>query len=158
MEWARVFGRVEIVLPVLTPPPKCKQRDLLRVFDTTNAKFFGGLVCGGIGWRKLPTNAPNFALALCVIEERFIKIGTILSDARIPDWYFNFVVFHEMLHLHVGRPVNLDGSHADPHSGMFDSLEKRHPDYQRSLVFEDKKLPAIMASWIKWSKSQRKAK
>lgn len=155
---AKYILEIEWTVMRQAAPPKTRDRDLLKAFDAVNAQYFGGLVCGGIGWRNLPMHHDNNALALCIIEERFIKMGTVMSDARIPDWYFNFVVFHEMLHLHVGRPLNPDGTDADPHSWQFQSLEKRHPDYMRAQQFEETKLPKILASWIRWARESKKRK
>lgn len=135
---------------MVASPPRRKNRDLIRTFDLVNASYFGGMVCGGIGWRKLPIKSAHCSLALCHMQERFIKVSHVMSDARIPDWYFNFVIFHEMLHLHVGQPVNPDGTLADPHSGRFQSIELQHPDYGRSVVFEETKLPKVINAWVRF--------
>lgn len=137
-------------------PKRCK-RDLLKIFDVLNAKYFGGLVCGGIGWRKLSLGE-NASMGLCYFRERVIHINEVLDDPRVPLWYLRAVVFHEMLHLYLGpQQFDVDG-YQYPHNERFKSLEARYPDSSKARAYEYKSLPAVMASWQRWRQDRQKRK
>jgi len=131
--------------------PTKMHRDLLKIFDALNVEFFSGTVTGGIGWRNLPLiDEATCSLALCLFQERFIKVSNVLDDSRVPIWYLKFVVYHEMLHLHLGPQQFSSDEYAFPHNDRFKSLEMRHPEYQKASEFEDTKLPHILRSWKAW--------
>lgn len=139
--------------------PKMRNANLLKRFDKVNLNHFGGLVCGGIGWRSFPLGRDNenLALACCVFDERFIRVSDVLDDVRIPLWYLDTVIYHEMLHLHLGpRQFDCD-KYAYPHDLRFQCLERRHPDYDRAVKFEHEKLDRIVNShrrWREWERSR----
>lgn len=129
--------------------PKFRNANLLKRFDKVNLQHFAGIVCGGIGWRHFSVTDTT-TLGLCVFEERFIKINTVLDDSRIPLWYLDFVIHHEMLHLHLGPRQFDSDSYAYPHDLRFQCIERRHPDYERALRFEKDKIEKILVSHRKW--------
>jgi len=135
--------------------PKLRDLDLLKRFDRVNLSRFGGLVCGGIGWRTFPMGS-NVSLALCAFRERFVAVNKILDDKRVPLWYVDFVLYHEMLHLQLGSGQSDPDGYAYPHDLRFQCLERRHPDYDRALEFENTKLYGIISAhrkWREWEKS-----
>lgn len=138
--------------------PTFRGANLLKRFDKVNSERFGGLVCGGIGWRRFRMGKSGASLACCLFDERLIRVSTVMDDKRIPLWYLDFVLYHEMLHLHLGpRQFSPDG-YSYPHDLRFQCLEKRHPDYGRAMKFEDHKLDRVLDShrrWRAWSKTSR---
>lgn len=136
--------------------PKRRHRNLVRLFDKVNELHFGGTVCGGIGWRYIPIGEASVTQATCTLEERFIKVNTLLDDSRVPMWYLEFVVFHEMLHLHLGHKHYTDDISEKDHTPRFNSLEKRHPKYERACEYEEKKLPYIASCWRRWREHERR--
>ena len=137
--------------------PQYRNTNLLKRFDKVNLNHFGGLVCGGIGWRHFPLgqNNDNMTLGCCVFGERFIRINSVLDDKRIPLWYLDFVIYHEMLHLHMGPRQFDSDSYSYPHDLRFQCLERRHPDYDRATKFEQKKLDRILDSHRRWREWER---
>ena len=124
---------------------------LLAHFDKINLIHFGGHLCGGIGWRNFPLGkGKNLTLANCTFSERFNKVNKVLDDSRIPLWYLDFVLYHEMLHLHMGPQQFSEDGYGYPHSIRFQCLEKSHEDYDRALKFEDKTLERIIKSLVAW--------
>jgi len=122
-------------------------RNLLAIFDSLNVEYFKGMVCGGIGWRPIKFGEDSWTLGICDFNERLIKINTVLDDLRVPVWFLQVVVYHEMLHLHLGpQQYNPDGT-ADPHGARFRSLEVRHANHDRAIKFEETKLESIVNSW-----------
>lgn len=151
--------------------PKQRHSNLLKRFDKINLDHFGGKVCGGIGWytfhlgkAESVETANLITQAFCVWDERLIKVNKVLDDTRVPLWYLDFVVFHEMLHLQRGPQQYSETGYAYPHDLRFQCIEVSHPFYQRALEFETKKLGRIVQSWrkwrewAKWSKGERRKK
>lgn len=137
--------------------PRLRDTNLLKRFDKVNLTYFGGLVCGGIGWRSQPLGKSNenLALACCVFDERFIRVSEVLDDVRVPLWYLDNVIHHEMLHLHLGPRQFDSDSYSYPHDLRFQCLEKRHPVYARALKFEQKRLDRIINSHRRWKAWER---
>jgi len=131
--------------------PVRRETSLLRRFDKINLDHFGGHLCGGIGWRKFPLGqGKNITLANCTFEERFIKVNVIMDDTRIPLWYLDFVLYHEMLHLHMGPQQYSADGYGYPHSLRFRCLEASHPDHSRALKFEENTLSRVILSVVQW--------
>lgn len=141
--------------------PKTRSTNLLKRFDKINLEHFGGHSCGGIAWRRFPLSRDEDAgilQALCIFNERLIKVNTVMDDVRIPLWYLDFVIFHEMLHLQHGPQQYSETGYAYPHSIRFQCVEQKHPNYKRALEFETKKLPGILRSWRLWREWERTSK
>ena len=138
--------------------PTCRDTNLLLRFDKLNLEFFGGLVCGGIGWRRFPISSDKIVTqACCVFEERLIKVNYLMDDTRIPLWYLDFVIYHEMLHLQHGPQQFSPDGYGHPHSLRFQCMEASHPDYHRAVEFEEKHLPRVINSWVAWKKWTKKS-
>lgn len=128
--------------------PKLRHINLLKIFDEINLQFFNGMICGGIGWKALWIgNDGDATLAVCYTEERYILINTALRDKRVPLWFVKMVIYHEMLHIHLGPQQFERDGFAYPHSDRFQILEKQHPEYVRAIQFEQTKLPYILDQW-----------
>lgn len=140
--------------------PQKRSTSLLKRFDKINLEYFGGHVCGGIGWRNLPLGkeSSDITQALCDFEERIIHVNSVMDDIRIPLWYLDFVLYHEMLHLQHGPQQYSETEYAYPHSLRFKCMEAKHPNYKRATEFEEKKLRQIVRSWRKWREWERFSK
>lgn len=136
--------------------PKRRNTNLLKRFDRVNRDFFGGHVCGGIGWRQFPLGrGESITQAQCIFDERLIKVNSVMDDARIPLWYLDFVVYHEMLHLQHGPQQYSADGYGYPHDLRFQCLEVRHPDFDRASKFEAKSLDRIVQSWRRFREWER---
>lgn len=135
--------------------PKERHTNLLKRFDKVNLEHFGGRACGGIGWRsfylgKEEDTAGAITQAECCFDERFIKVNSVLDDVRVPLWYLDFVIYHELLHLQHGPQQYSETGYAYPHDLRFQCMEVSHPNYKRALDFEAKHLARIVKSWRQW--------
>jgi len=140
--------------------PKERNTNLLRRFDKINLEYFGGRSCGGIGWRTFPLGKSDdtagiITQAECIFTERFIKVNSVLDDVRVPVWYLDFVIYHEMLHLQHGPQQYSEDGYSHPHDLRFQCLEISHPNYKRALEFEQKRLARIVLSWRRWREWKR---
>jgi SprT-like family len=128
--------------------PKTLERALLPIFDHLNDTYFGGLLVAGIGWRNLSLKQEEVIYGECHFEERFIKINTILKDAEVPDYFLEYVVYHEMCHLMYHPSVATTEGHDNPeHNARFKSIEKRYPMYKQSIDFDETKMPDVVQRW-----------
>lgn len=138
--------------------PKYKNTNLLKAFDRVNRDFFSGHACGGIGWKTFPLVASTIQ-AHCLMDERIIWVNKLLDDTRVPAWYLDFVLYHEMLHLHLGPQQYSPTGYSYPHSIRFQCMEVKHPNYAKAAVFEKEKLSDIIQSWKtfkEWKKAAKK--
>lgn len=140
--------------------PKVQNLNLLKIFDELNLKHFGGMVCGGIGWKNIhiADETKGVTLAECLFEERFIRVNTLLQDKRFPRWYVKYVIFHEMLHLYLGPQQFSSDGFSFPHNERFQVLEAKYPDYERALAYEAKRLNKIASQWKLWREFKRTQK
>lgn len=74
--------------------------DLQLLFDRVNAKYFDESVTAAITWgRKGARRFPARRTLGTYIEDRnIIRIHPVLDSRRIPLYYIEFIVYHEMLH------------------------------------------------------------
>ena len=115
-------------------PPQTRHVDLLHIFDELNNSYFkDNKCCAGIGWRNIRIGKKELTMGICETTERKIRINTVLSDVRVPLWFIEFIVYHEMLHVVVGL------EHDEP----FLEREREFPHYEEALDFIEDKILAI---------------
>ncbi len=85
------------------------------------------------------TAEPNYTrLGYCQQMFRVVAVSSVLDDPAIPEPVFDFVVYHECLHLRQGyRPFN-----RHPHDAAFRRQEKLFPGYAETEEWL-KKIPAM---------------
>jgi hypothetical protein len=74
--------------------------DLQQLFDGINDKYFSGAVTAAITWgRKGARRFPARRTLGTYMEDRnIIRINPVLDSRRVPLFYIEFIVYHEMLH------------------------------------------------------------
>jgi len=79
---------------------KGRQYDLSVIFDKVNAQYFSGSVTAAITWgRKGARRFPARRTLGTYLEDRnIIRIHPVLDSRRVPPFYIEFIVYHEMLH------------------------------------------------------------
>jgi len=112
-------------------------KDLIKIFDSLNSKYFNNEVYAGICWRTIRLGKERVTLGVCSTDERVIRINACLKDPRIPLWYVKYIVFHEMIHA-------LQGPLDEPHGPEFYAIEQEYPDFEKAIAFEEKKLHKIL--------------
>ena len=84
----------------ITLNAKGRRYDLCEIFDKVNARYFGGSVTAAITWgrkgaRRLPSRR---TLGTYLEDSNIIRIHPVLDSRRVPPFYIEFIVYHEMLH------------------------------------------------------------
>lgn len=105
--------------------------DLQTLFQKLNAEYFSGLMIpprlrwsGRTATRRLGYYHP---------DSDTITISKFLDQKGIPSCVMEYVLYHEMLHKHVGlKKVN---SYRIAHSSQFKNKEKRYKHYQEAEQF-----------------------
>lgn len=109
-------------------PPEGVVHDLAEVFESLNQAYFGGMmVRPALGWSHIRSRT---RLGHFDPSHGMIVISRIFDDPRVPRVALDYVMFHEMLHLHY--PVTHSGTRRCVHSREFKAHEKQFPGYEEA--------------------------
>ena len=74
--------------------------DLDEIFEGLNRRYFGGAVTAAVTWgRKSTRRFPARRTLGTYLEDRnIIRINPFLDSRRVPRFYVEYIVYHEMLH------------------------------------------------------------
>lgn len=116
-----------------------KHRDLLEVFRSVNQEYFGGSVAASITWgSKSPRrSAARRTLGSYCGDSNVIRINPVLDSRSVPRFFLEFIVYHEMLHAHIG--ITARGTRRVVHSPEFKRRERMFRDYERAIAWEKKR-------------------
>jgi predicted metal-dependent hydrolase len=76
-------------------------------------------------------------------DQKVIRIHTALDDARVPRYFVEMVVFHEMLH-QIHPPALDETGRRIVHGPGFRAAERDFPGYQRSRAWEKAHLHLLL--------------
>lgn len=127
------------------PPRKVNIRtegnsyDLLDIFYSINNEYFEGRVSASITWGvKGPRRvAARRTLGSFCGDNNTIRINPMLDNKRVPRYFLEFIVYHEMLHADIG--FSTESGRRSMHSKEFRRREKMFEHYDRSIAWEKKK-------------------
>jgi hypothetical protein len=124
------------------PPREIEAREhgtvhnLRTLFDDVNATEFGGAVQAKITWGLEPRQRRRRSIRLgsyCPTSG-LIRIHPRLDDAKVPYFFIRYVVFHEMLHAHLGI-LDGPGGRRSIHHGDFQIRERTYKDYPAAVAW-----------------------
>ena len=102
--------------------------NLEAVFEELNGAHFGGMMARpGLGWSHVRSRT---RLGHFDPSHNMIMISRIFDDPRAPRLALDYVMFHEMLHLHY--PVDHSGSRRRVHTPEFRAHEKQFPNFKEA--------------------------
>jgi hypothetical protein len=108
--------------------PRGDVHDLEAVFEELNSKYFGGMMARpALGWSHVRSRT---RLGHFDPSHNMIVISRIFDDARCPRLALEYVMYHEMLHLHY--PVDHSGSRRCVHTPEFKAHEKLFPRFKEA--------------------------
>jgi predicted metal-dependent hydrolase len=116
--------------------PQGSLHNLEQIFEDLNGTHFGGMMARpALGWSHVRsrTRLGHFDPA-----HNMIVISRIFDDPRAPRLALEYVMFHEMLHLHY--PVDHSGARRCVHTPEFKAHEKLFPRFQEAKALL-KRLP-----------------
>lgn len=128
-------------VPPPTPAGSAAGRhvDLAAVCRSVNARFFGGQApVVGVMW----TPRRSFRrLADCHPEAGIIRVSRLLDSPRVPPYYIEYLIYHELLHLVV--PPVMRGGRRCFHHLAFQRLERRFPQYREAREYQEQMLLSL---------------
>jgi len=125
--------------PTSLLPPAGRHHDLERLFRRVNDELLGGAVTvARLGWSRRPTRRK---MAWYLTDEDCIVVSRLLDDPRIPHYFLEFILYHEMLHALC--PARQSGGRLIYHHREFRAMEKAFPRYEEVRRFEAQ-LPRLL--------------
>jgi len=126
--------------------PYGRVHDLQAMFDRLNDRFFQGRIEARIGWgREAPgRRRRSIKMGTYFHDARVIRIHPALDREEVPAFFVSFVIFHEMLHQAI--PPQVVGGRRISHTPEFRAFERRYPDYERAIAWEQANLPLLLGS------------
>jgi len=115
-----------------------KYYDLLGIYDILNAEYFKGNISASITWGNGGPKhwARKRTLGSYNAQNNMIRINPLLDNNRVPKYFLEFVVYHEMLHADIG--VTGNGARRSVHSREFKKRETHFRQYHRAVAWEKK--------------------
>jgi hypothetical protein len=117
--------------------PRGRHHDLAELFARLNAEYFGSQLEMAITWgRRHAKRFPRtIRLGSYDHETGVITISPRLDRARVPQYFVCFVIYHEMLHAHLGVRHDENGRRRI-HTAEFRRHERAFAEYDRAMAFE----------------------
>jgi hypothetical protein len=118
--------------------------DLAAIFDRLNRRYFEGKHQAQITWGPARKHAQQRSIKVgsYSLEDRLIRVHPALDNDTVPDYFLDWIVFHEMLHgKHAIREV---GGRRCFHSPEFSREERQFPGYGRARLWEKANLDRLL--------------
>lgn len=127
--------------PAAGPPVQSRVHDLAAIHADVNRRFFQGRVRCRVEWgrrrprrRRRTGRGRSIRFGAWYPATRTVRVHPLLDDERVPRFFVEYIVFHELLHAVV--PAEKSGGRRYDHSATYRRLERSFPHYDeaRSLV------------------------
>jgi hypothetical protein len=125
-------------VPVLRLLTRGLHHDLQTYYDDVNSDEFDDSVDAPITWGRLPTTRRRRSIRLgsYSADDSLIRIHPHLDQPWVPDFFVRYIVFHEMLHAHIGIEVG-PGGRRRIHTHAFSRRERAYRDFARAMAWHD---------------------
>ncbi len=120
--------------------PRGRFYDLATMYESVNMEYFQGKVSAVITWgaRRPRRAAARTTLGSYSSLNNTIRINPALDAIRVPRYFVEFIVYHEMLHADIG--IENGKKRRIIHSKEFKRREKLFKHYERALSWEKRRL------------------
>ena len=129
------------------PPVQARGRvhDLLAIYDRLNARFFAGSLRVPVTWGRGSGRARRGGLTFGSYDPvlSLIRVHPVLDRREVPLYFLESVLYHEMLHHHLGGVPDRSGRTVY-HSRQFREAEALYPRYHDALAWEKQNLPSLL--------------
>jgi hypothetical protein len=131
--------------------------DLQEIYDRLNVRFFSGRLAVPLSWGRGSGRARRGGLTFGSYDPvlRLIRIHPVLDSREVPTLFLESVVYHEMLHHHLGGVPDRAGRTVY-HSRVFREAEARYPHHQEALAWEKDNLPHLLRASQKLDRERRR--
>ncbi len=106
--------------------------DLHSLYDRLNRLYFDGSLQLEVRWSSRKSGKARSRIILGTYQERTktITISKRLDSPRVPLYFLEHILFHEMLHAVFPRERHR------MHTEKFKKFERLHPDFERAREWE----------------------
>lgn len=113
--------------------------DLQSLFIRLNKLYFDSSLELEVRWsqREVPRATRKVILGRYMPEDKLIVLSRRLDNPRVPLYFVEHVLFHEMLHAVFPRDDHR------MHTESFRKFERMHPDYERALEWEKSSIKVL---------------
>jgi hypothetical protein len=113
--------------------PVGRVHNLLPMYQAVNEEHFAGCIDSGITWGRAPHRHRRryMRLGSFAPHENLIRIHPHLDEESVPVFFVRYIVFHEMLHAHLGIGETPAGRRSI-HPPAFRAREQAYPDFERA--------------------------
>ena len=110
--------------------------DLAALYHDVNATSFSNEVAAPITWGKMPSLRRRRSIRFGSYSpgENLIRMHPLLDQEFVPQYFVRYIVFHEMLHAHMGIEETATGRRKI-HPPEFRRREAAYPDFERALAW-----------------------
>ncbi len=132
------IGGMEHEIRAHAPPPReaaqGRHYDLREIFDSVNGEYFANSIVAPISWgaKRRRRSVRRRTLGSYNRLTGGISINPLLDSPSVPAYYLRFIVYHEMLHAHIG--AERKSTRRVWHTKAFREKERQFGDY--ALVSE----------------------
>jgi hypothetical protein len=130
-----------------TPPlqPRGRFYDLHEVYEDLNQRFFQGRMRVPITWGRGSGRARRARITFGSYDPvlTLIRIHPVLDRTDVPRYFLESVVYHEMLHHHIGGVPDKSGR-TIYHSRVFREAEAKYPLHEMALEWEKRNLSHLL--------------
>jgi hypothetical protein len=134
-------------VPRVEPPlsPRGRVHDLAEIYAGLNVRHFESSVRARIGWgRRSPAGRRrSIKMGVYFHDQKVIRIHPALDDGRVPRYFVEMVVFHEMLHQIFPPEIDWAGRRI-VHGPEFRAAERGFPGYLRARTWEKAHLHLLL--------------
>ncbi|PCJ58099.1 MAG: hypothetical protein COA73_10125 [Candidatus Hydrogenedentota bacterium] len=111
--------------------------DLTELYDEVNIEHFEESIDVPICWGKWPSarRRRSIRLGSYTPEDHLIRINPCLDWDFVPRYFIKYIVYHEMLHVHVGAETSPSGRRC-VHTPRFKAMEQTYPDYDEAVSWQ----------------------
>ncbi len=108
--------------------------DLEKIFARLNRRYFdGGMERPVLTWSQRRAHS---ILGHHDSAHDTITISKILDSQEVPEWFVEYIVFHEMLH--IKHPARIINGRRYYHTAAFRAEEKSYPRYEQAQEWLDR--------------------
>jgi hypothetical protein len=136
-----------------------RAHDLSMIYGDLNRRFFGGRLSVPITWGRGVGRARRGGLTFGSYDPilALIRIHPVLDRPDVPRYFVESVVYHEMLHHHLGGVADRAGRTVY-HTRAFREAEARFPRHQEALAWEKHNLPQLLSASQALDRARRAAR
>lgn len=138
---------------------KGKAHDLQEVYERLNGRFFGGRLRVPLTWGRGSGRARRGGLTFGSYDPvlGLIRIHPVLDRRDVPIFFLESVIYHEMLHHHLGGTPDRVGRTVY-HSRAFREAEASYPLHRSALAWEKANLPHLLRASQELDRARKAAR